>query len=143
MRMTKDMFEQYIKDLKRKNKILIVCLILSIVFLLGMTAFAFTEFHIVYDKTTTYTAEQNADTQGDNSEIQQTIDTSESESKTFIIAASIVIGLLILTAGVTIIYGKSISKNNYKAESTCAYYKDISIQQEEKEVTDNGKTDKN
>lgn len=141
--MTKDMLEQYIKDLKRKNKILLVCLILSIVFLLGMTAFAFSEFHIVYERNTTYTAEQNADTQGDNSEIQQTIDTSESGSKPYIIAGAVICGLLILTVGAMFIYGKSTSKNCYKAESARTYYKDIPIQQEEKEeVTDNGKTDK-
>lgn len=139
--MTNEMLVELVKELKRKNRILLVVIVVMSALLIGMTAFAFSEFHVVYESNTTYTAEQNADTKGDNSKIQQTIDTSEDGSKVYIIAGAVVVGLLILTAGGVFIYGKSTSKNHDKTESTGAHYKDIAIQQEEKEVTNNGKTD--
>lgn len=139
--MTNEMLEDFIKELKRKNRVLFIISAITIALLIGMTAFAFSEFHIVYESKTTYTAEQNADTQGNNSDIQQTIDTSEDGSKAYIIAGAVVVGLLILTAGGVFIYGKSTSKNHDKTESACTHHKDITIRQEEKEVTGNGKTD--
>ena len=138
--MTKEMYEELAKDLKRKNKILLICLIVSIVLLFGMTIFAFSKVDIVYESSTTYTAEQNADTQGDNSAIKQTIDTSEDGNKTYIIAGAVIVGLLILTAGAVLIYGKSTSKNHDQTESADKNHKAVTVC-EEKEVTGNGKTD--
>ena len=113
MRMTKNMLEELVNELKRKNKILLVCLILSIIFLVAMTVFAFSEFQITYENSTTYTTKQNADTQGENSQIQHTIDTkSDDNGMAYIIAGSVIVCLLILTVGGVLIYGKSASKNH-------------------------------
>ena len=141
MRMTRDMLEELATELKRKNKILLVCLIVSIALLFGMTIFAFSEFHITYENSTTYTTEQSADTQGDNSHIEQTIETSDDNGSSYIIAGAVIVGLLILTVGGVLIYGKSTSKNHNKKAGESCYNKNIPVQQEKKEVTDNGKTD--
>lgn len=115
MAMTKEMFNDLIKVLKRKNKILLVLVIVLAVALVGMTAFAFSEFDIVVeqDESTTYNIEQNAETNGNDSAISQddaNIEIiEESDNSGWIVI--VVIGVVVL-AIIGVKYGESIKKNN-------------------------------
>ena len=60
--MTQEMFEDFIKVLKKRNTILLVLVIVLSVALVGMTIFAFSEFEIVVEEeeTTNCNIEQSA-----------------------------------------------------------------------------------
>lgn len=112
--MTKEMLKDIINELKKKNKILLISLITSIVMFIGMTIFAFSTFEFTYEETAdiTYDITQDADTQGSNSNIEQTIDLSKSgdtNNSVYLICGAIILCVAIISAGV-VIYGKSKSK---------------------------------
>ena len=112
--MTKEMYEELARDLKRKNKWLLAIVIVLTVLFIGMSVFAFSEFSIVIENKTEYVAEQNAETQGDNSQIKQNIDLSKENNPIYFICGCVILGVLIITVGVVLIYGKITSKNHNK-----------------------------
>lgn len=117
--MTKQMLDDLVKDLNKKVKRLSIALVVFIVLFVGMTAFAFSEFDIVCEEDTKYEYDisQDANTNGDNSEInqEQKVELPTKNNDTLIICISVVVCLAIITTGV-ILYGKAKNKANYKKE---------------------------
>lgn len=127
--MTQEMFEDFIKVLKKRNTILLVLVIVLSVALVGMTVFAFSEFEIVVEEeeTTDCNIEQtvtadNGDciisTQGDTIIKVGDGDNKKREKKTLIICIIVLLCVLLVLAGVK--YGISKAKNknyNQKAET--------------------------
>lgn len=120
--MNKQMLEDFIKDLKRKNKILVVSLIIACALFVVMTIFALSSFEINYENTADYdyTIDQDANAEGS---IDQNIDMSknypeDNNNMVYMICGTVILCVLILTVGV-VLYGKSKSKgthNNTKNE---------------------------
>lgn len=115
--MTKQMLEDFINSLKRKNKILTICLIIAVALFVGMTIFAFSSFEITYEEKTDYdySIEQGGNTQGDNSSIDQNIDLSETHDRNdtvYVVCATIILCVLLITTGV-IVYVKSKTTRTY------------------------------
>ena len=109
--MNKQMLEDLLKVEKHKNKILSILLTIFICLFIGMTIFAFSSFDMSYEDNYDYTIEQDADTSGDNSEINQTANISIGEnSKYFVVGIAIIAFATIIIVGV-ILYGKSKTKN--------------------------------
>lgn len=111
--MTKEMLFDLVKDLKRKNKILVCVLCLFVVLFIGMTIFAFSEFEITVDNETNYEydIEQEANTNGDNSSISQYNDLSTKEyDNVILICGTICFCILCVVSGV-VIYGKCKNKS--------------------------------
>lgn len=105
--MTKEMLAEIIKDLRHKNKILIICLIVSILLLILTAAFAFSDFEFRYTETNDYTIDTTASADGTNAEMNQSVDLSNENNPTYIICGTVVVCMIILCVGVGLTYGKS------------------------------------
>lgn len=138
VRMTKQMLEELLVETKKKNKVLLVSLIIAVVLFVGMAIFAFATFEVTYESSTEYEFSQDADTQGDGSQIEQTIDMSKEHNSTYVICGTVILAVAILTVGV-VLYGKSKSKNNNTQNEKGNNQEKVNIQ----EKVGNGKTDKN
>lgn len=114
--MTKTMLEDLIKELKRKNKILIIVIAILTSLFLGMTIFAFSSFEISIENSSDieYDIDQDAKTEGENSSITQTNNLSNnSHDIMYITCGTVLILTLILTSGV-IVYGKRKNAHTHK-----------------------------
>lgn len=141
--MTKEMLEEFIKELKRKNRILLIVIAIMGVLLVCMTAFAFSTFEINYSTSNDYIVDENADIDGDNASVDQNVDFSSENNPIYIICGTVILCMVVFCVGVGLIYhGKSTreNKNNGSEKKDGADNKTITVR-EEKEVTDNGKTD--
>lgn len=127
--MTQEMFEDFIKVLKKRNTILLVLVIILSVALVGMTVFAFSEFEIVVEEeeTTDCNIEQtvtadNGDciisTQGDTIIKVGDGDNKNSEKKTLIICIIVLLCVLLVFAGVKYGISKAKNKNYNQKEKT-------------------------
>lgn len=109
--MTKKMYEDLIKDLKRKNRWLIIGLscVAALLIIMSIVAFSCFEFSYEYVEDTDTNIEQNA---GDG-EVNQNVDMSENHADfdgIYTICGTVIICVLIIVIGVCVVYGKS--KNN-------------------------------
>lgn len=115
--MTKKMYDDLIKDLRRKNKWLIVGLVCVLVLLIIMSVVAFSCFEFSYeyveDKDTNI--EQNAGDGG--GEVNQNVDMSEKEEtdKIRTICGAVTLCVLIIVIGVCV-HGKSKNNNTEKKD---------------------------
>lgn len=113
--MTKEMYQDYIKALKKKYKIVLIALIVVSALLVGMTIFAFSEFEIETETETKYEFENDVENEGDYSTITQS--NTINEHHQFVIIAiiacsALVLMALIITIGV-VIYGKSKNESHH------------------------------
>ena len=121
--MTQKMLEDFVKVLKKRNTILLVLVIILSVALVGMTAFAFSEFEIVVEEeeTTNCNIEQSATADNGDCIISTQGDTvikveDKDEKKTLIVCVTVILSVLLILAGVT--YGISKTKNkNYNQKT--------------------------
>lgn len=111
--MTKQMLEELVEALQKKNKSLLIALIVIVALFIGMTIFAFSSFEVSCETNTEYEFSQEAGTEGDNSQIQQEIDLSGKENQLDTICGTIIGCVFILTVGgIVIFYGARKSKGN-------------------------------
>lgn len=105
--MTKQMLLDLVKQLKKRNKVLIIAVAVLVALFVGMTIFAFSEFDISVETKTEYDIKQDAELDGENSIISQEneIERTIESDKTAVICGTVIVCIGILTAGV-VIYGK-------------------------------------
>lgn len=117
--MTKQMYDDYIKSLKKKQKALIAVIIIISALLIGMTIFAFSEFEISIESNDTYKIEQTQTAEGEGNITlnQESLDTTPG-SNVYTICGTVIVCILIIVIGL-VVYGKSKSKpknNNQEKE---------------------------
>lgn len=120
--MTKKMYDDYIKALKRREKLLVTVLVIFIALFVGVTIFAFSEFEVsyekqeeyVYENTQTQTAESDADITQTQTYVQPSQD--KKDNTVYIICGAVVTCVLIIVIGL-VIYGTNKSKSNKKGDS--------------------------
>ena len=143
--MTKEMLEEFIKELKRKNRILLIVIAVMSALLIGMTAFAFSTFEVKYTTSNEYTIDADADIDGDNANVSQHVDLSNENNPIYMICGTVILCMVVLCVGGVLVYhGKGARKNkdNGAKKEDITDNKALAVG-EEKEVTDNGKTDEN
>ena len=112
------MYEDFIKVLKKRNKILIIALCVVVALLIGMSIFAFSEFEIVYETETVeeYEITQEVDNgEGGSNVTNQSMSFDEENDNTKMICGAVIVCTLIIVGGITLggtIKAKSKSKKN-------------------------------
>lgn len=116
--MTKQMYEDFIKILKKRNKNLIIALCVAIALFIGMSIFAFSEFEIIYETETceTYDISQEVDNgEGGSNITSQNMSFDEEKDNTKTICITTIICSLIVVGG--LIVGGTIKAKNKSKEN--------------------------
>lgn len=112
------MLNDMVEILKRKIKILYIVIAILGAVIIGLSIFAFSEFEIVVEETTTYETQNDIDQNAsiiESGNIEQDagdyIIAEESDNTVFIICGTVIVCLFLIIGGV-LIYGKSKSTYN-------------------------------